>query len=63
MNRFVLNNKDKIETVNNMPEDNSESLKRLYERVDFLKTDRRSRNLFIYKINTKYESGANRYFV
>ncbi|MGO5334124.1 YobI family P-loop NTPase [Enterococcus cecorum] len=37
LNHFVLNNKDKIETVNNMPEDNNESLKRLYERVDFLK--------------------------
>lgn len=37
LKRFVLNNKDKIETVNNMPEDNNESVKRLYERVDFLK--------------------------
>lgn len=34
LNRFVLNNKDKIETVNNMPEDKSESVKRLYERVN-----------------------------
>lgn len=36
LNRFVLNNKDKIEIVNNMPEDNNESVKRLYERIDFL---------------------------
>lgn len=48
LNRFVTNNKDKIETVNNMPEDNSESVKRLYERVDFLKSQIEEVEIYSY---------------
>lgn len=35
LNHFVLNDKNRIEIVDNMPEDNNESVKRLYERVEF----------------------------
>ena len=68
LSRFVLNNKDKIEIVDNMPEDNSESVKRLYERVDFLKKQIEEVEIYSYakliqnmnqeQIDTLFEDGS-----
>lgn len=48
LNRFVLNSTEKKQIVNNMPENKGESLKCLYERVDFLKNQIEEVEIYSY---------------
>lgn len=68
LNHFVLNDKNRIEIVDNMPEDNNESVKRLYERVEFLKKQIEEVEIYSYtkliqnmnqkQIDTLFEDGS-----